>query len=631
MKFLTFADTKIDTFLHMQLIDLAKTLSKDPNLDVEFSYHSYLNKPGHVLHVSQFWMTYPLDVQLAGLKCDVYLRSYGNFYFSDHHVIQETLASIKGEKHFNFLKHLLLFAEDFRLEKLCIENRPGTFSAFKARRDVLLTHYSRQYRQHIQQRKWLDAFYCFIVLFANRRLIQLDEALGDLYNETKPLLSKLQPADSTLKISEIIMSICDVIKNWEENDMSASYLSFYESDRTDGETFKDLTRNNEVTTSVSTSEEEEKSVEKEKEEMPSWHDETSSNSDSFLQFDIDQGTATDLLGEGGRKAEEGDQAFGSVQAGAKDSKGKDFSGEVPNGVDEQSGTSPQNVFPYGEMNRHVVEKRKDVEKPAPHDIQNYHEIKGNVQHSVSLLKQSFLKTIEHKKNVPMHDLHFGRLNKKLIRILTDKNPRMFYKKTESPQELDAVFTLLVDCSASMFDKMQETHKAIVLFHETLKAVRIPHSVVGFWEDAADAKKDSQPNYFQEVITYTHSLKKQTGPEILQLEPQEDNRDGYSIRKAAEDLMKRQEKQKFLLVFSDGEPAAFDYEDHGILDTYEAVANTRKKGIETLGMYISNGKVTEEAQLLMKNIYGSHQVVVPSAKELVSYLVPVLRKLLFKIT
>lgn len=54
MKFLSFADTKIDAFLHMQLIDLAKTLSRDPKLEVEFSYHSYLNKPGHFIHVSQF-------------------------------------------------------------------------------------------------------------------------------------------------------------------------------------------------------------------------------------------------------------------------------------------------------------------------------------------------------------------------------------------------------------------------------------------------------------------------------------------------------------------------------------------------------------------------------------------------
>lgn len=94
-------------------------------------------------------------------------------------------------------------------------------------------------------------------------------------------------------------------------------------------------------------------------------------------------------------------------------------------------------------------------------------------------------------------------------------------------------------------------------------------------------------------------------------------------------MKRPEQQKILLVFSDGEPAAFDYETHGVLDTHEAVTRTRKLGIETIGMFIANGEITEEEEKLMQNIYGPQNVVVPSAAELVDYLMPVLRKLLFK--
>ncbi|RXY99034.1 vWA domain-containing protein [Fictibacillus sp. S7] len=629
MKFLSFADTNIDAFLHMQLIDLAKTLSRDPKLEVEFSYHSYLNKSGHFIHVSQFWMTYPGPVQLQGLKSEVYLRSFGNFYFSDLRVLQEVLQSFKQEKHHQFLKHLLLFSEDYRLEKECIARRPGMAVSFSERKKVLLTYFQRQLRQHLQQRKWLDAFFCSIFLLANHRLVQLNSPLSGFYDKIRAPLLQLNKANSTKEIAEIMQVIQKILREWDIKDMITSYLSFYESTTA---TFKDLTRENEVKAPhTMETEEETDGQDTEHEEMPSWHEETSSPTDSFLQFDLDQGTSTDLLGEGGRRAEDGDQAFGAVQAGAKQSKGNDFSAEMDAGLNEKGSSPGKEVFPYGEMNRCAVEKKVETRFPTPLELKKYLEIKSAVQPSISLLKQSFLKTIEHKKNVPNQDLHFGRLSKKLTRLLTDKNPRLFYKKMESPQELDAVFTLLVDCSASMFDKMDETHQAIVLFHETLKAVRIPHSIVGFWEDAADAKKDSQPNYFQEVISFNHSLKNQYGPEILQLEPQEDNRDGYSIRKKAEDLLRRKEKQKFLLVFSDGEPAAFDYENLGILDTHEAVTQTRKLGIEILGMYISNGKVTEEAQNLMKNIYGSHQVVVPSAAELVSYLVPVLRKLLFKLS
>ncbi len=42
-------------------------------------------------------------------------------------------------------------------------------------------------------------------------------------------------------------------------------------------------------------------------------------------------------------------------------------------------------------------------------------------------------------------------------ILKSK-PRMFYKKGQESQELDVAFQLLVDCSGSMYNKMEETKK-----------------------------------------------------------------------------------------------------------------------------------------------------------------------------
>ncbi|MCD2476534.1 hypothetical protein LRN56_17260, partial [Staphylococcus aureus] len=62
------------------------------------------------------------------------------------------------------------------------------------------------------------------------------------------------------------------------------------------------------------------------------------------------------------------------------------------------------------------------------------------------LKQMIQKTLEHKKTLPRTDLHAGRLNNKLLRYFTERNPRLFYKKQEPSSEIDAVFTLLVDCS-----------------------------------------------------------------------------------------------------------------------------------------------------------------------------------------
>jgi nitric oxide reductase activation protein len=639
MKFLVFADTKIDSFVHMQLIDLARSLSKVEKMDVSFSYHSNLERKKGVTHVSQFWNPYPRDIQLEGWKSDVYLRSYGTQFHTDDDVIWDTLERLKSHPHREFLKQILLFAEDFRLEEICKKQRPGMTHAFKLRRETFQVHYNREYRKHIQQKRILDALFCHVILLANKRFVAVPLETQTLYHDLRPILMKLTTATSTQDIANIIIQMADITKRHSQFiDLKSAYRSFSDKPKVDeatseDQTFDDLTRNNETKTKKTIINEDNKDEkdEQEKESHSSWHDETSDPQDSFLQMDLDQGTNTDLLGEGAREADSGDAVFGSVQTSAQSTENNDFNTQNEHEAEtdsDQTGSDSTKYFPYGEVNKNVTEHFVPAKPATLDDIAQYELFQQEIAPFVTQLKQNFLKTMEHKRTSPREDLHFGRLGKKLTRLVTDKNPRLFRKKQESQHELDTTFTLLVDCSASMFNKMEETQKGIVLFHETLKALRIPHSVVGFWEDAADATTNDQPNYFHEVISYRNSLH-QPGASIIQLEPQEDNRDGYSIRRMGEELAKRSEQQKILLVFSDGEPAAFDYESHGVLDTHEAVTRTRKLGIETIGMFIANGEITEEEEKLMQNIYGPQNVVVPSAAELVDYLMPVLRKLLFK--
>src|SRR5699024_10024540 len=108
------------------------------------------------------------------------------------------------------------------------------------------------------------------------------------------------------------------------------------------------------------------------------------------------------------------------------------------------------------------------------------------------------KTLEHKRNAPTSNLLMGRLSKNLLPLVMEDNPRVFYKKTTESNEVNAVFTLLVDCSASMHNKMDETKRGIVLFHEVLRSLHIPHAIIGFWEDASDGTDHYQPNYFHHV-------------------------------------------------------------------------------------------------------------------------------------
>ncbi|RTE10302.1 vWA domain-containing protein, partial [Paenibacillus whitsoniae] len=244
-------------------------------------------------------------------------------------------------------------------------------------------------------------------------------------------------------------------------------------------------------------------------------------------------------------------------------------------------------------------------------------------------ERAIRRTLEVKRIAPRGDRLFGRLDKRLARAVTDEQPRLFYKKRGPDPQLDAAFALLVDCSASMYDKMDETKLGLVLFHETLRALRIPHEIVGFWEDADRVTEQEAPNLFQAAVGFDTCFAVGSGAALMALEPQQDNRDGFAIREMTRRLLRRQERQRILLVFSDGEPSAANYHDIGILDTHEAVIHARRQGLEVISIFLANGKIHETQRLAMRNIYGRSSIVVPNVEELHEQLVPILRKLLLK--
>jgi len=274
---------------------------------------------------------------------------------------------------------------------------------------------------------------------------------------------------------------------------------------------------------------------------------------------------------------------------------------------------------------------KHAETPSDKAIRLYEEYVQEIQPLKQKLEKTIEKTIEHKKNEARSNLSFGRLSRKLLPIVMEDNPKVFYKKDHESKEFDAVFTLLVDCSASMHGgKMNETKKGIILFHEVLKSLKIPHSIIGFWEDAMEVKENYQPNYFHIIHNYHDSFYENNGAKIMELEPEEDNRDGFSIRVVSKELEARREKNKFLLVFSDGEPAAAGYNQNGIVDTNKAVTEARKKGIEVIGNFIADGEISEQQDAMMQNIYGRERVMIPDVSELPGHFAPLLKRLLLKV-
>ncbi|WP_226666643.1 vWA domain-containing protein [Metabacillus litoralis] len=635
MRFIKFNDQQVDSFLFMELSDLAKALTKQSDIEVDYSVQSYLDPIHFKAFISHFWDHRERNEIVHGFKSDIYLRCIGNFYFTNYRKIGLFLHEIDNYKLKSFAKQLCMLLEDIRLEEICIKERPGTKKSFNVRKKLYRKHFQGQLTIHKERNILTDALfnYLFLRLTSHSLFEETPSLSGNLdralpYIETK--LFSVYEAKSTSDNIKTVKDILVILEEILDKDMLNTYfyLAELEYDSFQANTlFDELKRKNKLKNKDTLKDAKTGDKDVHEDKLPTWHSETSKPTKSFLQFELEQGTNTTINGDGTvREGEDTDQALAMVQGTSKKAKKNDYSKlEALENTGEERSVGVD--LAYGKENKYAVPIFEDPIVPLVNERDEYLENRNQVMLLQNKLKLMILKTLEHKRTMPRTDLHIGRMNKKLLRLLTDENPKLFYKKQEKSPEIDAVFTLLVDCSASMYDKMEQTKLGITLFHETLKSVRVPHQIVGFWEDTNEATKTRQPNHFHTVVSFESSLKQQTGPEIMQLKPEEDNRDGYAIRHMTKQLTMRQEKQKFLLVFSDGEPAAMGYERNGIIDTHESVLEARKMGIEVLNVFLSTREIDEATKNTIQNIYGKYSIFVEEIEELPEQLFPLLKRLL----
>ncbi|MBM7703444.1 vWA domain-containing protein [Metabacillus iocasae] len=636
MRFIKFNDKNIDSFLYMELADLTTTLTKNDNVKVEYRVSSYYDPLNQIIYLSHFWDNRPRQDMIHGLKSDLFLRSIGSYKHCDFKEVDRYIKQIRKMSFSSLAKQLFMLFEDTRLEELCKKERPGTKKVFATRRDLYRKYFATQLNTNIVKSVQTDALFNGVYLLLTsdnpfEEVPHINESIDLAMPFIRNKLTKVYEAKTTKDIAKICLELMDVFDDILEQDMLNTYfllpeLNYEEMDQ--GLTFDDLKRKSKLSNDDILKHEKDGEEDLHEEKMEMWHRETSKPTQSFLQFDMEQGSKTDLLGEGVREGDDGDQALGIVQGSAQKTSRNDYS-QMEAMENKQNAHEGGEDNEYGKENKFAYPIFKDARIPSVNEQRAYEENKKLIASYQKKLKQMIQKTLEHKKNLPRNELHMGRLSKKLLKLWIDDNPRMFYKKDQESPQIDAVFSLLVDCSASMYDKMDETKLGITLFHEALKSVMVPHQIVGFWEDTNDATETSQPNYLNTVIDFQSSLRRKSGAEIMQLEPEEDNRDGFAIRHMTRRLLKRSEKQKFLLVFSDGEPAAMGYEQNGIVDTHEAVLEARKHNIEVINVFLSNGEIEEAQQRTIQNIYGKFSILVPNIEELPDVLFPLLRKLLQK--
>lgn len=145
----------------------------------------------------------------------------------------------------------------------------------------------------------------------------------------------------------------------------------------------------------------------------------------------------------------------------------------------------------------------------------------------------------------------GRLaNRSISRCYSGQRaPRVFRQKEVAKVRLDTAITLLLDCSGSMSGSRYDIGSGCcICMHETLQGLGIPHEILGFTDDTRLVLLEFKPFA---ASTNRDKLGKALASHKVDMNF---NADGESIMQAAERLMTRPEKNKVLIVLSDGSPA-----------------------------------------------------------------------------
>ncbi|WP_340278275.1 nitric oxide reductase activation protein NorD [Staphylococcus coagulans] len=624
-RFIMFNDEQLDAMKVMMLQDLARLLLKNEDTQVKIHKFPYYDAIQNEVICSSFWAHRPKTIEHTGLKTDILLATYSYFHM-DPQVVNEVLNNEEDFKHPKLYRQLFKMIEEMRILNLIIKQRPMTQRMIQVRKQIRKQYCESQINVYRTKTLFTD------LLFLNLELsflqddfytvpdihIELDSILNRMY-QYMPDAFQLRSSEETMYLVQRIMFQVD---DWLSEDMLNEYYHIprhiYEA--LSNLTLEDLKRTDAAQTDGHRDEEEEV----EAEQIESKHADSDTAGGAYLEMELHEGENSEVLSDNDT-AREGDSTDDMTDMISKKGRGSKDTKENEEGGEQ----GPSNhLLSLSGINQYV-DIKWNVPEIQPEYFEAYRQVQSEVQYEIKDLIQIIKKTIDREYQDVRTHLTKGRLQRNLVNWFIDDQYKLFYKKADQSRTFDATFTLLIDASASMHDKMEETIKGVVLFHETLKSLNVKHEILAFNEDAFEADDEYQPNIIDEIIHYHQSTFNTEAPRIMSLTPQDDNRDGVAIRIASQRLLTRSEQQRFLIVFSDGEPSAFNYSQDGILDTYEAVEITRKLGIEVFNVFLSQEPITESIEQTIHNIYGQYAIFVEGVQHLPSMLSPLLKKLLLK--
>ncbi len=615
-RFIQFNNETIDARQLMHYENVAKALTKNTLLAINERKLIEFQPADQIISLSVFWRHREKHVMHAGRISDIFLMAEG-FWKSFDVLNWQQFQEEKPTSLTKFMDQLLFCLEEFRLVEMIQKNRIGTQKVFTIRIQTYLEFHKQQLRVNVQKGFLADAFisYLYICLYEGTMYV----TGPDIFSVTNSIIQKVYESKNTQQSIDLAYQLYFLLNEYINEDC---LLQYYAIISFTGVASKDFHYHQGAKISERGEKGEKDTIE---EIFRTWHRENEQENGVHLQYELEHGR--DGKAQQAIEAEEGQEGHEITMTGKGQSSGNSKEGQVDQSTNDQSSDLKKAGKSFGKEHTNVMYKEKRIAITSISE--NQHLLYKYRQEHAPYLKafvQEMKKRLEQKRVDKRTNLTKGRLSTKLTALWTDERPKPFYKKNAPSIQLDAVFGLLVDGSASMQDKMEDTKKAVLLFHDVLRELKITHEIVLHYEDAYEATETSQPNAFE----WIHKLEdgqKDNGLDILSMEAHEDNRDGFAIRWIGKRLENRAEAHKFLLVFSDGEPSAFGYAQNGIMDTAEAVLEQEQLGINVLHLFLNDREATEEQLNLFRLIFDKKSATASSLEKFSEETLRLLRKML----
>ena len=620
-RFIQFNDETVDTKTLLLYERVGRALADADFLELtERKLLEFRPKEG-IVSMSVFWRHRSDAVMHLGRLSDVYLLTAGFWkYFNvqSWYAFTQKIALHRTQK---FAKELLLMLEEFRLMDQIIQDRPGTSQAFEIRRTAYVTFHKNSLHPNMQKSLLADALLNELFILLHEGMFAGSEIdWGPIpIDLIKSVLGNAYDSKDTKDNVYIVDRITGLVEKSFHQDLFHQYYSIGDSISEELPVFHYHKGLGEV------DEGEAGRKETIEEVFRSWHEENEREAGVHLAYELEHGRSGKSDGSG---ATPGNEEAEIEEIGFGQSEGdisKHSDAQEGNQIEHRE-TKRKAGKLFGKEHINVVYEERRVE--PINDAENRKKIiawRELQRPYVRSFIEEMKKRIELKEDAKREKLMKGRLSTKLTTLVVDERPKPFYRKNAPSVNLDAVFGLLVDGSASMIDKLDETKQAVLLFHDVLNQLKVRHEISLYYEEAEKASEEVQPNVFDLMHTFSDQHR-DNGLSILSFETNEDNRDGFAIRWMTDRLSVRTEKHKFLLVFSDGEPSAFGYDRNGILDTAEAVMEAEKKGISVIHLFLSSEEPGEDQKELFTMIFGNKTASSSNVDDFTDQTLRILRKL-----